>query len=295
MTIYQLLKRIKALMSTRKFEGKVAVVTGSTSGIGKAIVERLASLGCHIVVNGFGDKAQIDAQVAKLAADHAVKVIYHGADVTKSADINDLVAKTVETFGSIDILVNCAGIQRVHPIEEFPEAEFDAVIATNLKSVYLTTKAALPHMRKKGFGRIINIASAHGHVGSAGKIAYVGAKHAVIGMTKVTGIEIATGLPKGQSITVNSISPGWVMTPLVEQQIRDKAKALQEGCKAKNQAVPSDQDAWNQIAEDMLEKQVLREFTPAEAIAGGVEYLCSEDARTMIGEDLAIDGGWKIH
>ena len=195
-------------------KGKVALVTGSTSGIGLGIATAFAEQGADIVLNGFGDAAEIEKLRAELAAKHGVKVIYDGADLSKGAAVRELVENTVSQLGRIDILVNNAGIQHTALIEDFPAEKWDAILALNLSAVFHGTAAALPHMKKQGSGRIINIASAHGLVASASKSAYVAAKHGVVGFTKVTALETA-----GQGITANAICPGWVRTPLVEKQI----------------------------------------------------------------------------
>lgn len=201
-------------------KGKTALVTGSTSGIGQGIAEALAAQGAHIVLNGFGEAAAIETLRSAIAAEHGVTVTYDGADMAKPAEIARMVREAEDRFGAIDILVNNAGIQYVAPIETFPDDRWDAIIAINLSSAFHATKAALPSMRRKGWGRIINVASAHGLSASPQKSAYVAAKHGVVGLTKVTALETA-----GSGITCNAICPGWVLTPLVKKQIEDRARS----------------------------------------------------------------------
>ena len=255
-------------------KGKAAIVTGSTSGIGKAIAEAFAAEGCNVMLNGFGDKAAIEAQRAGMAKKCGVKVEYNGADMTRPAEIADLVAKTKAAFGSVDILVNNAGIQFTAPIEEFPPEKWDAIIAINLSATFHAIHAALPLMKAKKWGRIINIASTHGLVASAHKVAYVAAKHGIVGLTKVVGMECAdTG------VTCNAICPGWVLTPLVQAQIEARAK---------EQGIPVEQASRNLIAE----KQPQLQFTKTEQIAGLALFLASDTASNMQGAQLVSDGGW---
>jgi 3-hydroxybutyrate dehydrogenase len=255
-------------------KGKAAIVTGSTSGIGKAIAEAFAAGGCNVMLNGFGDAAAIEAQRADLAKKCGVKVEYNGADMTKPAQIADLVAKTKAAFGSIDILVNNAGIQFVAPIEDFPPEKWDAIIAINLSATFHAIHHALPVMKAGKWGRIINIASTHGLVASAQKVAYVAAKHGIVGLTKVVGMECAdTG------VTCNAICPGWVLTPLVQAQIEARAK---------EQGIPVDQARRNLLAE----KQPQLKFTTPEQIAGLALFLASDTASNMQGAQLVSDGGW---
>ena len=255
-------------------KGKVALVTGSTSGIGLAIAEAFAAEGCHLMLNGFGDAAAIEKIRSGIEAEKGVKAAYHPADMSKPAEIADLVATAGKTFGSVDILVNNAGIQYVAPVEEFPAEKWDAIIAINLSSSFHTIHAALPLMKKAGWGRIINIASTHGLVASSQKIAYVAAKHGIIGLTKVMGIECAdTG------VTCNAICPGWVLTPLVQKQI---------DARAKEQGISSDQAAKNLISE----KQPQLQFTRPEQIAALAVFLASDAASNMQGTQLVSDGGW---
>jgi len=255
-------------------KGKAAIVTGSTSGIGKAIAEAFAAQGCNVMLNGFGDKAVIESQRAELAKKCGVKVDYNGADMTKPAEIADLVAKTKTAFGSVDVLVNNAGIQYVAPIEDFPAEKWDAIIAINLSATFHAIHHALPVMKAGKWGRIINIASTHGLVASAQKVAYVAAKHGIVGLTKVVGMECAdTG------VTCNAICPGWVLTPLVQAQIEARAK---------EQGVPVEQASRNLIAE----KQPQLQFTTPSQIAGLALFLASDTASNMQGAQLVSDGGW---
>src|SRR5258707_1885802 len=201
-------------------KSKTVVVTGSTSGIGLAIAQAFAKEGANIVINGFGDKAAIEKERAGLEKDFGIKAIYSGADMTKPAEIAEMIKTAEQTFGSVDVLVNNAGIQYVAKVEDFPIEKWDAVIATNLSAAFHTSRAALPGMKKRKWGRIINIASAHGLVASGEKAAYVAAKHGLVGLTKVTAIETAN-----QGVTCNAICPGWGLTPLVQQQIETPANA----------------------------------------------------------------------
>jgi 3-hydroxybutyrate dehydrogenase len=254
--------------------GKVALVTGSTSGIGLGIARVLASRGAAIMMNGFGDAGQIEHLRAALASEFGVKVGYSGADISKPGQIAAMVEQTHADLGSLDILVNNAGIQFTADIEEFPTERWDAIIAINLSGVFHGMKAAIPGMKRKGWGRIINIASAHGLVASVQKVAYVAAKHGVLGMTKVAALELAN-----DGITVNAICPGWVLTPLVEKQLEDRAKA--EGT-----------DVAHETHHFLTEKQPMAKFSTAEQIGGLAAFLCSDDASTITGAPISIDGGW---
>jgi 3-hydroxybutyrate dehydrogenase len=255
-------------------KGKVALVTGSTSGIGEGIARALAADGADVMLNGFGDAAKIDELRADIVAASGVRVSYSGADISKPAAIAAMVAETEEYFGSLDILVNNAGIQFVANVEDFPDDRWDAIIAINLSGVFHGMKAAIPGMKARKWGRIINIASAHGLVASPQKVAYVAAKHGVVGITKVAAIELAN-----YGVTVNAICPGWVLTPLVEKQIADKAKATAR-------SVEDEAHAFLQ------EKQPLVEFSTPEQIGALAAFLCSEAAKTITGAPISIDGGW---
>ncbi|WP_287813055.1 3-hydroxybutyrate dehydrogenase [Achromobacter sp.] len=255
-------------------KGKVAVVTGSTSGIGLGIATALAAQGADIVLNGFGDAAEIEKVRAGLAAQHGVKVLYDGADLSKGEAVRGLVDNAVRQMGRIDILVNNAGIQHTALIEDFPTEKWDAILAMNLSAVFHGTAAALPHMKKQGFGRIINIVSAHGLVASANKSAYVAAKHGVVGFTKVTALETA-----GQGITANAICPGWVRTPLVEKQI--SALAEKNGV-----------DQETAARELLSEKQPSLQFVTPEQLGGTAVFLASDAAAQITGTTVSVDGGW---
>jgi len=255
-------------------KGKSAIVTGSTSGIGQAIAIALAAEGCNVMLNGFGDKAAIDKQRADMAAKYGVKVEYNAADMSKGLEIADLVAKTNAAFGSVDILVNNAGIQFTAPIENFPPEKWDAIIAINLSATYHAIHHALPLMKAKKWGRIVNIASTHGLVASTQKVAYVAAKHGIVGLTKVVGMECAN-----TGVTCNAICPGWVLTPLVQAQIDARAKA---------ENIP----VAKASADLLREKQPQLQFTTTEQIAGLAVFLCSDTASNMQGTQLVSDGGW---
>ncbi|BCH21844.1 3-hydroxybutyrate dehydrogenase [Mesorhizobium sp. L-8-3] len=253
---------------------RTAIVTGSTSGIGLAIAHRLAAQGCNVVVNSFSDTAEDHAAAESIAARHGVRAAYIKADMSKPAECRALIAAAAERFGTADILVNNAGIQHVAPVEAFPVEKWDAIISINLSSAFHTTAAAIPLMKAAGWGRIVNIASAHGLVASPFKSAYVSAKHGIMGFTKTVALEIAR-----DGITCNAVCPGYVLTPLVEAQIPDQMKA-------------HDMDRETVIREVMLEKQPTKEFVTVEQIAATVSFLCSEDAAQINGTHISVDGGW---
>jgi 3-hydroxybutyrate dehydrogenase len=255
-------------------KGRVAVVTGSTSGIGLGIATALAAEGVALMLNGFGDVAAIERLRRELAEKHGVPVAYSGADMSQPAQIRELIAAAQQQLGSVDVLVNNAGIQHVAPIERFPDDKWDAVIAINLSAAFHATKAALPGMKQRRWGRIINIASTHGLVASAEKAAYVAAKHGIIGLTKVTALETAN-----DGITCNAICPGWVLTPLVQQQVEARAKAT-------GQTIDEAKIAL------LREKQPMLSFTTPEHLGALARFLCSDAAATMTGEALPMDGGW---
>ncbi len=255
-------------------KGKIALVTGSTSGIGLGIAGALAKEGCNLMLNGFGDPAEIERLRRELEAKHGVRAAFHGADLSRAEGCEQLVAEAQQRLGGIDILVNNAGIQFVAPIEKFPAERWDAVLAINLSAAFHTTRVALPEMRKRGWGRLINIASTHGLVASPHKAAYVTAKHGIVGLTKVVALETAKS-----GITCNAICPGWVKTPLVEKQIA--ARAQNEGV------------SLAQAEHDLLaEKQPSERFTTVEQIGALAVFLCSEGAANITGAALTIDGGW---
>jgi 3-hydroxybutyrate dehydrogenase len=255
-------------------QGKVALVTGSTSGIGLGIARALAGAGASVMLNGFGDAAQIENLRAELEKEFDGKVGYNSGDIGKPEQIAEMVAMTQTAFGSLDILVNNAGIQFTANVEDFPTERWDQIIAINLSGVFHGMKAAIPGMKARRWGRIVNIASAHGLVASAQKVAYVAAKHGVLGMTKVAAIELAN-----DGVTVNAICPGWVLTPLVERQL--EARAKQDGI-----TVEAAQQQF------LAEKQPMTQFSTPEAIGALTVFLCSDAAKTLTGTPLSIDGGW---
>ena len=255
-------------------KGKHALVTGSTSGIGLGIAERLAQEGVHLVINGFGLATEIEALRQRLSVDYGVEVIYDSADMSQGADIARMMAEVGDKTGGLDVVVNNAGIQHVSPVEDFPEAKWDAIIAINLSSAFHTTKAAMPYMKRRKWGRIVNIASAHGLVASPFKSAYVAAKHGIMGFTKTIALECAQ-----DGVTVNAICPGYVLTPLVEKQIPDTAKArgLTE----------------EQVKRDvLLAAQPTKQFVTVEQIAATTVFLCSDAAASITGSHIAVEGGW---
>ncbi|MFZ9625892.1 MAG: 3-hydroxybutyrate dehydrogenase [Burkholderiaceae bacterium] len=255
-------------------KGKLALVTGSTSGIGLGIARALARQGADLVLNGFGDPSEIARLQAALTAEHGVKVHYESADLTRAAEIDAMMARIGAAHGGVDILVNNAGIQHVSPIESFPIERWDAVIALNLSSAFHTTRCAIPGMRARNWGRIINIASAHGLVASAEKAAYVAAKHGIVGLTKVVALETArTG------ITCNAICPGWVLTALVQKQI--DARAAQTGVSPEAARLAL-----------LGEKQPSLEFVTPEQLGELAVFLCSPAADQVRGAAWSIDGGW---
>jgi 3-hydroxybutyrate dehydrogenase len=251
-------------------KGKRAVITGSTSGIGLAIAEALAGQGADIVLNSFTDTPADHALADRIAAQHGVAARYVKADMSKGAECRAL----VEQAGGCDILVNNAGIQHVAPVEDFPPEKWDAILAVNLSSAFHCAAAALPGMRAKGWGRIVDIASAHGLTASPYKSAYVASKHAVVGLTKVLALETA-----GQGITANAICPGYVLTPLVEAQIPDQMKT-------------HGMDRETVIREVMLARQPSRQFATVDQIGGTVVFLCSPAADQITGTTISVDGGW---
>ena len=259
------------------FKGKTALVTGSTSGIGLGIARRLATQGANLVLNGFGEAGEIERVRGELANACGATVVYDGADMTKPEQIEAMMGNAIARFGSVDLLVNNAGIQHVAPIDEFPLDKWNAIIAINLSSTFHTTRIALPAMKKKRWGRIVNIASAHALVASPFKAPYVAAKHGIAGFTKAVALEVAE-----HGITVNAICPGYVRTALVEKQIPDTAKArgLTE----------------EQVVRDvLLATQPTRKFVTVEQIASLAAFLCTEEAASITGAMLPIDGGWTAH
>jgi 3-hydroxybutyrate dehydrogenase len=255
-------------------KGLSAVVTGSTSGIGLGIANVLASKGANLVINGFGDAAAIEVERAGLEAKYGVKVVYSGADISKPDDVKAMIDLCVSSFGKIDILVNNAGIQYTESVEDFPAEKWHAIIAINLSGIFFGIQAALPHMKAKGFGRIINIGSVHGLIGSVHKVAYVAAKHGVVGMSKVVALENA-----GTGITCNTICPGWVHTPLVQKQIEASAKENNITVEAATEKL-------------LIEKQPSKQFATPEQMGELAAFLASDAAAQITGVAIPVDGGW---
>ena len=255
-------------------KGRAAVVTGSTSGIGQALADALASAGVDVLLNGFGDPAAIERERAAMSERHGVRVLYHPADMTRPAEIADLIGTAHRGFGRLDILVNNAGIQFVSAIEDFPIDKWDQIIAINLSSAFHTTRAAVPIMKAAGHGRIVNMASAHALVASPFKGAYVAAKHGILGLTRTVALEVAR-----DGITCNAICPGYVKTPLVEAQIADQAKA--------RHMTPE------QVMSDViLAAQPTKRFVEFDQLAGLMLYLASDAGASVNGAALPVDGGW---
>ena len=255
-------------------KNKVAIVTGSTSGIGLGIARELAGLRADLVLNGFGDPGEIEAIRSGIEREHDVRVVYDGADMSKGDAVRQLIAATIERFGRVDILVNNAGIQFTAPVEDFPAAKWNAILDLNLSAAFHGIAAAVPQMKKQRWGRIVNIASTHGLVASRHKAAYVAAKHGLVGLTKVVGLETA-----GSGVTCNAVCPGWVRTPLVEKQISDIATQRQITQK--------------EAAEEILtEKQPSLDFVSPSQLGGTVAFLCSPAAEQITGTAISVDGGW---
>ena len=254
-------------------KNKTAIITGSTSGIGLGIAKGLATEGVNIVLNGFGDTESIE-EIRLEIESMGVNCIYNNADMTKPGEITAMVNKAIEQFGAVDILVNNAGIQHVSPVEEFPPEKWDAIIAINMSSTFHATRAVIPYMKKQGWGRIINIASAHGLVASPYKSAYVTAKHGVLGFNKAIALEVAQ-----DNITSNAICPGYVLTPLVEAQIPNTAKT--RGI--------TEEEVKHDV---LLAAQWTKKFVTVEQIAGTALFLCSDYAENITGTHISIDGGW---
>jgi len=268
---------MKTEPSLQPLSGKVAVITGSTSGIGLGIARALAAAGADVVLNGFGEPEEIERIRSQIASDFGVQAAYAAADMTRPDAIAQMIAGTLEQFGRIDVLVNNAGIQHVAPLEQFPAEKWDAILAINLSSAFHTMRLALPAMRRQGFGRIVNIASAHGLVGSPFKSAYVAAKHGILGLTKVAALEAAES-----GITCNAICPGYVYTPLVEAQIDGQAKA---------HGISRDQV----IRDVLLAQQPNKRFASVEEIGALTVFLASDAAASTTGAALPVDGGWTAH
>jgi len=255
-------------------KGKNAIITGSTSGIGQGIAKALAAQGCNIVINGFGDAAAIEKERAAFEKQAGVRVLYHGANMLKPDEIADLIATAKKELGGVDILVNNAGIQHVEPIDTFPPEKWDAIIGINLSASFHTIRHAVPLMKKQGWGRIVQIASAHALVASPFKSAYVAAKHGIAGLTKTVALEVAQ-----DNITINAICPGYVWTPLVENQVADTAKA---------RGISAEEVKKNVL----LAAQPTKQFTTIEQVAGLACFLCSDTASNITGTLLPVDGGW---
>jgi 3-hydroxybutyrate dehydrogenase len=255
-------------------KGKVALVTGSTSGIGLGIARVLAAQGCDVMLNGFGDPAAIERTRLLLEREHGVRVAYDGADLTKPPLVAELVSRTARELGAVDVLVNNAGIQHTAAVDAFPPEKWDAILATNLSAAFHAIRTALPRMKARGWGRIVNTASVHGLVASVNKAAYVAAKHGLVGLTKAVALETA-----GSGITCNAICPGWTRTELVEPQIAARAQAkgvsLEEG------------------ARDLLsEKQPSKQFVTVDQLGAVVAFLCSDAAAQITGASIPVDGAW---
>lgn len=254
--------------------GKTALVTGSNSGIGLGVAQELAKRGANVAINSFTDNPEDHELASKIAAETGAQVRYIQADMSDADACRGFVTKANDAFGSVDILVNNAGIQHVAPIPEFPGGKWDAIIAINLSSAFHTTAAALPLMRASGWGRVVNIASAHGLTASPFKSAYVAAKHGVVGLSKVTALETAE-----EPITCNAVCPGYVLTPLVDAQIPDTMKEY-------------GMDRETVIRDVLLTRQPSKEFATVEQLGGTVAFLCSEDASQITGTTISVDGGW---
>jgi 3-hydroxybutyrate dehydrogenase len=263
--------------SPRFLAGKAAVVTGSTSGIGLGIATALARAGADIVLNGLGDPKEVGTLRDRIAGEHNVDVVYSNADISKPDQIERMMELAGEEFGGVDILVNNAGIQHVAPVEEFPLDKWNAIIAINLTGAFIATQWVVPVMKQKGFGRIINIASAHALVASPFKSAYVAAKHGIAGFTKTIALELAE-----HGITANAVCPGYVMTPLVQKQIPDTAKARG----ISEEAV---------VRDVLLAAQSTKRFVEVDELAALTVFLCSDNARSITGAIMPVDGGWTAH
>lgn len=255
-------------------KGKTAIVTGSTSGIGQGMALALAQAGCNVMLNGLGDAAAIEAERAKMEKDTGSKIAFNGADMTKPEQIEAMIKETKAKFGSVDIIVNNAGVQHVAPVDEFPPEKWDQIIAINLTSAFHMTRLVVPYMKEAGWGRIVNLASAHALVASPFKGAYVAAKHGLAGLTKTVALELAE-----KSITCNAICPGYVKTPLVDKQIGDQAKA---------RGISEEEVVKNVI----LGAQPTKQFTTVEDVGALCVFLCSDSAKNITGAILPIDGGW---
>ncbi len=255
-------------------KGKTTIVTGSTSGIGQGMARALAKAGANVMLNGLGDAAQIEKDRAAMEQETGSKIAYNGADMTKPDQIADLLKQTKETFGAVDIIINNAGVQHVAPIDEFPPEKWDLIIAINLSSAFHMTRLAVPYMKEQGWGRIINLASAHALVASPFKSAYVAAKHGIAGLTKTVALELGE-----KNITCNAICPGYVKTPLVEKQIADQAKT---------RGIPENEV----ISKVILAVEATKQFTTVEDIGAMAVLLCSDAGKNITGAVIPMDGGW---
>jgi len=269
--------RVRSGQDLRLLEGKVSIVTGSTSGIGLGIARALAAAGSGVILNGFGRPDEIAHAQEDISTAFGVPALYSPADMTIPETISAMIQMALDRFGRIDVLVNNAGIQHIAPIDEFPVEKWDAVLAINLSSAFHTMRMALPAMRRNKWGRIVNIASAHGLVGSPFKSAYVAAKHGIVGLTKVVALETAE-----QGITCNAVCPGYVYTPLVEAQIEGQAKA---------HGIPRDEV----IRDVLLAQQPNKRFATVEELGALVVFLASDAAASITGAALPVDGGWTAH
>lgn len=268
------IERPRPAAQRRMLEGKVALVTGSTSGIGLGVAERLAADGAAVLLSGFGDPQALEKLKNALAFDHGVPVAYSAADLSEPDAIERMMAFAAEALGEVDVLVNNAGIQHVATIEEFPIDKWNAILAINLSAAFHAIRLALPGMKRRGWGRIVNIASAHGLVGSPFKSAYVAAKHGIVGLSKVVALEAAQS-----GVTCNTICPGYVWTPLVEKQIEDQART---------HGIPRDKV----VSDILLKAQPNKRFAGTAEIGALVSYLCSDNAASITGAALPVDGGW---
>ncbi len=270
-------KGLKIGAGPKPLEGRSAIVTGSTSGIGLGIANALAEAGSAVMLNGFGDRDEIEVRRAQIAGANDVDVAYSDADMSKPADILRMAEAAAKRFGMLDIVVNNAGIQHVSPVESFPPEKWDLILAINLSSAFHLVRAALPGMKERGFGRIVNISSAHGLIASPFKSAYVAAKHGIVGFTKTVALEVAES-----GITSNAICPGYVWTPLVEKQIEDQAKAYK---------IPRDQV----IRDVLLKNQPNKRFATVEEIGALTAFLCGGMGASITGAAIPVDGGWTAH
>jgi len=264
-------------LGRKPLEGRAAVVTGSTSGIGMGIARALAEAGSAVMLNGFGDRADIEMQRSSLASANDVDVAYSDADMSKADAIGRMAEMAAKRFGQVDIVVNNAGIQHVSPVETFPPAKWDLILAINLSSAFHLVRAVLPGMKARGFGRIVNISSAHGLIASPYKSAYVAAKHGIVGFTKTVALEAADS-----GVTSNAICPGYVWTPLVEKQIDDQAKTHN---------IPREQV----IRDVLLKEQPNKRFATVEEIGALTAFLCSDSGVSITGAAIPVDGGWTAH